>query len=60
MPGFHAESTRTLTMFKRRVTEPYDSVDYASEPKPEKNKDLGLQPDSRFIGKPLLHRGGKQ
>lgn len=47
-------------MFKRRVTEPYDSVDYASEPKPEKNKDLGLQPDSRFIGKPLLHRGGKQ
>ena len=58
-PGYHRASIRQLVQYKRRCWEPFDSVDYVSLTNPRSRKLFGFDPDGRFIGKPLLQRGGK-
>lgn len=58
-PGYHGASIQKLVQYKRRVTEPFDAVDYDSLRNPHKIKPLGLSPDGHFIGKPLIHNGKK-
>lgn len=55
--GRHLATIARLPQYKRRATEPFDSVDYTSSIRSEKI--LGWQSDGRFIGKPLLHRRRK-
>ena len=54
--SYHQAFISRLHQEKRRCWEPFESVDYAS---PLTSKELGLDPDGRFFGKPLLHNGGK-
>lgn len=58
-PGYHGASIRKLVQYKRRVSEPFDSVDYDSRRNPHESKPLGLNPDGFFMGISLIHNGKK-